>query len=136
LPFLNEQAFVGRDATPWKIYKGEFRVKALRNSRRRALSLETSKFSLYFSGSCIPSNESLFILLTLPTQFKMSYLKRVSVEIVLLWTGSIREGVYRVWSSSPQFAFFKCSSKCAKPLPDCIYVRCLQVLRKYDIIIL
>jgi hypothetical protein len=30
-------------------------------------SLETSKFSLYFSGSCIPTNESLFILLTLPT---------------------------------------------------------------------
>jgi hypothetical protein len=30
-------------------------------------SLETSKFSLYFSGSCIPTNESLFILLPLPT---------------------------------------------------------------------
>jgi hypothetical protein len=26
--------------------------------------LETSKFSLYFSGNCIPINESLFILLT------------------------------------------------------------------------
>jgi hypothetical protein len=37
-----------------------FRAKALRrdNSRRRP-SLETSKFSLYFSGSCIPTNESL-----------------------------------------------------------------------------
>jgi hypothetical protein len=30
-------------------------------------SLETSKFSLYFSDICIPSNESLFILLTRPT---------------------------------------------------------------------
>jgi hypothetical protein len=30
-------------------------------------SLETSKFSLYFSGSCIPTNEILFILLTRPT---------------------------------------------------------------------
>ena len=30
-------------------------------------SLETSKFSLCFSGSCIPTNESLFILLALPT---------------------------------------------------------------------
>jgi hypothetical protein len=30
-------------------------------------SLETSKFSLYFSGSRIPTNESLFILLALPT---------------------------------------------------------------------
>ena len=27
----------------------------------RGPSLETSKFSLYFSGSCIPTNESLFI---------------------------------------------------------------------------
>ena len=24
-------------------------------------SLETSKFSLYFTGSCIPTNESLFV---------------------------------------------------------------------------
>ena len=30
-------------------------------------SLKTSKFSLYFSGSCIPTNESLFILLALLT---------------------------------------------------------------------
>jgi hypothetical protein len=31
-------------------------------------SLETAKFSLiYFSGSCIPTNESLFTLLALPT---------------------------------------------------------------------
>jgi hypothetical protein len=41
-------------------------------------SLETSKFSLCFSGSCIPTNESLFILLTLPTlvqtvQYEVQY---------------------------------------------------------------
>jgi hypothetical protein len=30
-------------------------------------SLETSKFSLYFSGCCKPTNESLLILLALPT---------------------------------------------------------------------
>ena len=30
-------------------------------------SLETSKFYLSFSGSCIPTNESMFILLALPT---------------------------------------------------------------------
>jgi hypothetical protein len=29
-------------------------------------SLETSKFSSYFSGSCIPTNESLFIILAKP----------------------------------------------------------------------
>jgi hypothetical protein len=28
--------------------------------------LETSKFSVYFSSCCIPTNESLFIILTLP----------------------------------------------------------------------
>jgi hypothetical protein len=33
----------------------------------QGLSLKTPKFSLYFSGSCIPTNESLFILLALPT---------------------------------------------------------------------
>ena len=30
-------------------------------------SLETSKFSLYFSGSCIPTNENFLIRLALPT---------------------------------------------------------------------
>ena len=41
-------------------------------------SLETSKLFLYFSGSCIPTNESLFILLALPalaqTQFKYHHI--------------------------------------------------------------
>jgi hypothetical protein len=42
-------------------------------------SLETSKFSLYFSGSCIPTNESLFILLALPTlaQIVQDYYKKL-----------------------------------------------------------
>jgi hypothetical protein len=53
----NEQAFVGRDQLPGNIY-GEFRVKALR--------LEL----LIFSGSCISTNESLFILSALPTLAK------------------------------------------------------------------
>ena len=44
-----------------------FRAKSLRSDRPdEGPSLETSKFSLYFSGSCIPSNESL-LLLVLPT---------------------------------------------------------------------
>jgi hypothetical protein len=36
-------------------------------NRDEGPSLETSKFSLYFSGSYIPTNESLFIVLALPT---------------------------------------------------------------------
>jgi hypothetical protein len=42
-------------------------------------SLETSKFSLYFSGSCTPTNESLFILLALPTlaQIVQDYYKKL-----------------------------------------------------------
>ena len=44
-----------------------FRTKALRlELLDEGPSLETSKFSLYFRGSCIPTNESLFILLALP----------------------------------------------------------------------
>ena len=50
-------------------YKDNFDVssEALRPTPDEGPSLETSKFSLYFSGSCIPTNESLFILLPLPT---------------------------------------------------------------------
>jgi hypothetical protein len=48
---LYKQAFAGRDATIPEIYKWNL--------------VETSKFHLYFSGSCIPTNESLFILLAL-----------------------------------------------------------------------
>ena len=46
-------------------------------------SLETSKFSLYFSGSCIPTNESLFILLTLPTlvQAVHNYESRLNLNL-------------------------------------------------------
>ena len=39
----------------------------LKNTRRISTFRATSKFSLYFSGSCIPANDSLFILLALPT---------------------------------------------------------------------
>jgi hypothetical protein len=60
-----KQAFVGRDATIWKIYKENFDVNFARRlvTPDKGPSLETSKFSLYFSGSCIPTNKGLFILL-------------------------------------------------------------------------
>jgi hypothetical protein len=52
---------IDRDATTWKP-RTTFRAKALHRavltSRRRAL-LATSKFSLYFSGSCILINPKL-----------------------------------------------------------------------------
>jgi hypothetical protein len=50
---LYKQTFAGRDATIPEIYKWNL--------------VESSKFHWYFSGSCIPTNESLFILLALPT---------------------------------------------------------------------
>ena len=37
------------------------------SNSRKGPSLETSKFLLYFSGNCIHTKESLFILLALPT---------------------------------------------------------------------
>jgi hypothetical protein len=46
-------------------YKENFDVSS--EDPSSGLSFETSKFSLYIPGSCIPTNESLFILLTLPT---------------------------------------------------------------------
>ena len=43
------------------------RISLFQAKVRWKTSLETSKFSIYFQGSCIPTNESLFILLALPT---------------------------------------------------------------------
>jgi hypothetical protein len=61
-----------------KIYKKNFSVP---NFRAKALRLELlaelqakglrSKFSLYFLGTCIPTNESWFIWLALPTLAKI-----------------------------------------------------------------
>jgi hypothetical protein len=52
-----------RDANTWKYLRrtSTFRAKALRREVRtkESLSLETSKFCLYFSGSCIPLNPQL-----------------------------------------------------------------------------
>jgi hypothetical protein len=51
------------------------------------LSLETSKFSLYFPGSCIPTNESLFILLAQPIhchrQLKNTIISRPAISCSL-----------------------------------------------------
>jgi hypothetical protein len=49
-----EQAFVGRDATTWKIYKEKFDISSEgpSNFPTDGPSLETSNFALYFSGSC------------------------------------------------------------------------------------
>jgi hypothetical protein len=54
--------------------------------RLELLKVETSKFFLYFSGSCIPANESLFILLALPTLAKT--VQNVNFSIVYLATES------------------------------------------------
>ena len=50
-------------------------------------SPEMLKFSLYFSGSCIPTNESLFILLALPT---LAQTVRVNRDLTIL--GRQRDG--------------------------------------------
>jgi hypothetical protein len=63
----------GMEATTWKI-QGEIRrrrpfvwsYQPTSNSKRRALARNV-QFLLIFSGSCIPTNESLIILLALPT---------------------------------------------------------------------
>jgi hypothetical protein len=64
--------------TPDDLYKENFDYYKEKNIRGistfRALrlelgpSLETSKFSLYFSGCCIPTDESLLVLLVRPTR--------------------------------------------------------------------
>jgi hypothetical protein len=58
------------------------------NSRRRARNVE---MSLYFSGSCIPTNESLFIVLALPA------LDLLQVSLSLSYRSTI---VYITWRST------------------------------------
>jgi hypothetical protein len=50
-----EQAFVGRDAIAWNYI---WRISTFLVSPDEEPLVETSKFSLYFSGSCIPNNET------------------------------------------------------------------------------
>jgi hypothetical protein len=63
---MNKLSLVGMQL-PGK-YKENFDVSSERPSSRVTeyqegpSRLEASKFSLYFSGSCIPTNESLFLL--------------------------------------------------------------------------
>ena len=73
-----EQASVGRDAIAWK-YKR--RIPMFQVTPDEEPLVETSKFSLYFSGSCIPTNESLFILFALPTL----------AQIVLYYNGTVQK---------------------------------------------
>ena len=61
-------------------------INYLKNIRRRILTFSRegpcSKFSLYFSSSCIPTDESLFLLLALSTQGQtVHYYKTVSIQI-------------------------------------------------------
>jgi hypothetical protein len=69
------QAFVGRDAITWKYIRIilTFRAKALRlELTALAINLRSKRRNspYIFSGSFIPTNESLFIWLALPTVAK------------------------------------------------------------------
>ena len=57
---MNKLSLVGMQLSENIRRISTFRAKALRlELLDEAASLETSKFSLYFSRSCVPSNESL-----------------------------------------------------------------------------
>jgi hypothetical protein len=63
----DEQDFVVRDATTWKYIRriSTFRAKALPSLKMKGFRSKHRNSPYIFSGSCIPTIESLFILLAL-----------------------------------------------------------------------